>query len=154
MTEHCWLQITGGVNPRSLAAQAPGRGIKRVIVKGCGFILCAPKALLVWEHRIRLHVTDTHVGKSLGEQIPENLLRVHRLELLLYIQSMIQPFIHFILFEAGLRTDVAPAFFLRFTSSSRIEPRMVWDNLDLVSFSSFDYSTKLPQYTYMCTYVH
>lgn len=41
MTGHCWLQIIGGVNPRSLAAQGPGRGIKRVIVKGCGFILCA-----------------------------------------------------------------------------------------------------------------
>lgn len=88
MTGHCWLQITGGVNPRSLAAQAPGRGIKRVIVKGCGFILCAPKALLAWEHRVWLHVTDTHVVKSLGEQIPENLLRVHRLDLLLYIQSI------------------------------------------------------------------
>ena len=68
MTGHCWLRITGGVNPRSLAAQAPGRGIKRVIVKGCGFILCAPKGLLVSELRIWLHVTHTHVGRSLGEQ--------------------------------------------------------------------------------------
>lgn len=49
MIGHCWLQTIDGVNPRSLVAQAPERGIKRVIVKGCGLILCASKGLLVWE---------------------------------------------------------------------------------------------------------
>lgn len=40
MIGHCWLQIIEGVNPRSLAAQAPERGIKRVIVKGCVGSFC------------------------------------------------------------------------------------------------------------------
>ena len=84
MTGHCWLQITGGVNPRSLAAQAPGRGIKRVIVKGCRFILCAESLAGMGSRNLALFHGHAWRQAS-GEQIPENLLRVHRLELLLYI---------------------------------------------------------------------